>query len=56
VVHYRLWPDLAGRIAHLLFARKLVHDAFRYRHLAIEQIVNAGALLGRGFMPAVKTA
>jgi ligand-binding SRPBCC domain-containing protein len=55
IVHYRLWPDLPGRIAHLLFAQQLVHDAFRYRHRAIEQIVNAGALLAHGFVPAVRT-
>jgi ligand-binding SRPBCC domain-containing protein len=55
LVRYRLWPALPGRIAYLCFARKLVHDAFRYRHRALEQIVNAGALLGRGFVPAVRT-
>jgi ligand-binding SRPBCC domain-containing protein len=56
VVDYKLWPELPGRIAHAVFARRLVRDAFSYRHRALTQIVNAGALLGHGFVPACKTA
>jgi ligand-binding SRPBCC domain-containing protein len=56
VVRYRLRPGLLGRMAHALFARRLVREAFSYRHRAMTQIVSAGALLGQGLMPRVHTA
>ncbi|HSE50411.1 MAG TPA: hypothetical protein VLA96_14490 [Terriglobales bacterium] len=56
IVRYRLRPGLLGRLAHGLFARRLVREAFSYRHRALTQIASAGALLGQGFLPRVVPA